>query len=1426
MKSAVQEALRSVLARVANAPDRVADCLDQRAEALIAFTSERRIAAANEAAERFFGYERHELDGLPIDFLLPPRLRQPNAAPPLATDDLMSVELPSRRKDGTEVPSVWIFGSVHRPAPIFVMAFLDRDQASVVRLPSEPIAAAADRIRRRGESVQDHAEADVAKLIRSTDWSASPVGPTEAWPASLRTVLRLMLSSRYAMWLGWGPELTFFCNDSYRVQTLGRKYPWAIGRPAREVWAEIWDVVGPRIEHVLATGEATLDEGLLLFLERSGYPEETYHSFSYSAAPAEEGIGGLFCVVVEETERVIGERRIAFLGHFAASLSQARSREDVFGALEACLRAEPLDVPFSVAYLFDAETAVARRRGFTGFEGEGEATPDTIAADANAPWPVASVRSKNEPLLVELDGQKAWPRGPWKVAPKTAVMLPIAGATGDSAAGVLIAGLNPHRPYDDKYREFLTLLVGQLAAGLSTASAYEADKKRAEALAAIDRAKTTFFSNVSHEFRTPLTLMLAPLEDLRASASSGWEERERIELLHRNAQRLLRLVNSLLDFSRIEAGRVDAVYEPTDLAALTADLASTFRSTMERAGLAYHVETERLAGAVYVDRGMWEKIVLNLLSNAFKFTFQGSVTVRLRESQGSAELVVSDTGTGISARELPRLFERFHRIEGARSRSHEGTGIGLALVHELVRIHGGRIEVASEEGVGTTFSIKIPHGTAHLPSERIRAERALQSTATSASAFVEEASRWIPAGPRDSVSNGEDRATPTQALPKARIVVADDNADMREYVSRLLREHWTVEAVADGRAALDAIRRNPPDLVVSDVMMPGLDGFQLMQAVREDVSLRDTPIVLLSAKAGEEAVNEGLAAGADDYLVKPFTARDLLVRVAARLAAAASARALREQRTNLYRTFMQVPFPIAILRGNDHVIETVNNATLDAWGRGPEVIGKPLLDALPELKGQPFPTLLDEVFATGTTHVGREELARVARRPDGVLEDVFFNYVYAPIFDAGGHPEAIMVCAFDTTEQVLARQRLDGLRRVAEQASRAKDEFLSTLSHELRTPLNAIVGWSALLKQGAIAPDQIARVVGTIERNARIQARLIDDLLELSRIEQGKLVLSVGPVEMVRVVQAAIDTCAPAADAKGVRVQPVLDSHATIVGDPERLQQIVWNLLSNAIKFTPRGGRVQIRLRREHSYVELVVSDTGQGIEPTFLPHVFDRFRQADGSSTRRTGGLGLGLAIARSLVELHGGTIHAESEGNGRGATFSVRLPTAPLRVDASSQAREARKTTQESEAAEPTSFSCPPELHGLRIFVVDDEPETRALLEYVLGQCDAVVSTGANASEAFRALKNGTFDVLVSDVGMPDEDGHSLLRRVRALPGARGQIPAVALTAYARSEDRAAAFKAGFDVHLAKPIDPNELLIVIARLVSRRVPSPEQDG
>ena len=725
----------------------------------------------------------------------------------------------------------------------------------------------------------------VGQRLRSLDWSRSTLGPMDGWPRALRTAVQIMLDSRFAMWMAWGEHLTFFCNDAY-LPTLGSKQE-TLGYPAPQVWREVWPQVGPRIAGVLAGGSATWDEELMLVLERHGYPEETYHTFSYSPVPDDSGrVGGMLCVVTEETQRVIGQRRLNVLRDLGSRLASARVQSEVLAAFESCVAANDRDLPFALIYLLDADGRSARLAASSGLPGDSASTLQALDGGSDSPWPFATVLQRGRPERTEeLPPVLAQvPLGSGAVPVHQAMVLPLVLHGQERPSGLLVAGINPLRRLDDEYRGFLELLTGQMAAGLTSARVFEEERARSEALVELDRAKTAFFSNVSHEFRTPLTLLLGPLEDLLAEPGREIAiARQPLQLMHRNARRLLKLVNTLLDFSRIEAGRWQASYEPLDLAHYTAELASSFRSAMQRAGLTFEIRCETLPQPVYVDRDMWEKVVLNLISNAFKYTLKGTVQVSLGASEDGtgAVLRVADSGVGIPADELGRVFERFHRIVGQRGRTYEGTGIGLALVQELVRLHGGAIGIESEVDAGTTVTVTLPYGMAHLPPERI-VGAGDGAHAGSGAAFVEEALRWLPEQ-EDELPHAADlapRASREADAPRGRVVLADDNSDMRDYLRRLLATSYEVEAVGDGEAALAAARRRRPDLVLSDVMMPGLDGFGLLAALRADPSLRDVPVLLLSARAGEEASVEGLRAGADDYLPKPFSARELLARVA------------------------------------------------------------------------------------------------------------------------------------------------------------------------------------------------------------------------------------------------------------------------------------------------------------------------------------------------------------------------------------------------------------------------------------------------------------------------------------------------------------------------------------------------------------------
>ena len=742
----------------------------------------------------------------------------------------------------------------------------------------------------------------MGERIRAFDWSQTPLGPIESWQQSLRTVVNILLSSRYAMWMFWGEEFTMLYNNAYRP-TLGLKHPSALGARSNDVWSEIWPDISPRIQQVITTGEATYDEGLRLFLERSGFREETYHTFSYSPLTGDDDrIRGMLCVVTEETDRVIGERRVQTLRDVAAAVAGTNSEPEVLRVFQEQLGDNRKDLPFTLIYLYD-EHGAARLASCSGIEPGHAAAPEDIEAGGDFPWPARLMFSHPAPVhtsdLTWLRHLADPPKGDWPAPVERAAVVPIKEQGRESPAGFFVVGLNPYRQYDASYSGFIDLLAGQIAAALGNARAYDAARRRAEALAEIDRAKTTFFSNVSHELRTPLTLMLSPVEELLAQPGQrSPEERDLLQLVLRNGLRLQKLVNALLDFSRLEAGRMRAVFEPTDLSASTSELAANFRSAMERAGLAFEIDCQPLAAPVYVDREMWEKIVLNLLSNALKFTFRGRVRIAIEPEGPFAALVVEDTGTGIPEAELPRIFERFHRVDGARGRTIEGTGIGLALVRELVQLHGGSVNVESTVGRGTMFTVRVPRGDGHLPAEQIRAAGQGAPPVSPARIFVEEANRWLPSSMTKSES-------PAPAGRKERILLADDNADMRGYVARLLGQRYRITAVADGQEALTSALADPPDLILSDVMMPGLDGFALVKELRAHKSTGTIPVVMVSARAGEESRAEGLEGGADDYLIKPFTARELLSRVGAHLAMRRrrmeAERALEESRVSLQR---------------------------------------------------------------------------------------------------------------------------------------------------------------------------------------------------------------------------------------------------------------------------------------------------------------------------------------------------------------------------------------------------------------------------------------------------------------------------------------------------------------------------------------------
>ena len=779
---------------------------------------------------------------------------------------------------------------------------------------------------------------EVGHDLLEVDWRRTPLGEPTEWPLSLRTAVMAVLSSQFSMWLGWGPQLTFVCNESYRRYTLGKKYPWALGRPAREVWAEIWPEVGPRIEHVLRTGHATWDRSLLLFLDRNGYEEETYHTLSYSPLPDDDGaIAGMLCVVTEDTQRVISERQITTLRDLSSVRITGESERGFLRDAAAVLARNPRSLPFTAVYTFDPE-GNAHLASTSGLRAGDSAAPRMIAVDdPDQVWPARALASGEHEQLEINDLQERFetlPTGAWDKPPARALLTALPPPAGELPVGFLVVGLNRYRHLDAAYRSFVRLIAQRLATGVESTRTYTAERERAEQLLELDRAKTAFFSNVSHEFRTPLTLMLAPVQDALHEHSAL--ELDQVELVQRNGQRLLKLVNELLDFSRLEAGRLRAEFHPLDVARFTAELAGSFEDACRRAGITLKVVTEPPTEPVYLDPDLWERVVLNLISNAFKATLSGRIEVQLRGEHGVLLLTVTDTGPGIAPRERQRIFERFHRIRDSQSRSHEGAGIGLALVKEIVELHGGRVTVESTLGRGSRFSVRIPLGREHLPAEHVR-DQPTQTTPASVDLFAQEAARWLHA-----VGDEPPAASSTSPeIAAAKVLIVDDNPDLRRYLMRLLSPFWDVQTVGDGARALEIIRKDVPDLVISDLMMPGLNGVELLHELRNSPETQQLPVIMLSARAGEEASIEGLQAGADDYLPKPFSGRELLAHVRSRLELALVRREatenIRAERLLLEQTVRQLPAGVLLLAPSGEVVLANEQVA--------SILGQPLIEA-------------------------------------------------------------------------------------------------------------------------------------------------------------------------------------------------------------------------------------------------------------------------------------------------------------------------------------------------------------------------------------------------------------------------------------------------------------------------------------------------
>ncbi|ORX86570.1 hypothetical protein K493DRAFT_291249 [Basidiobolus meristosporus CBS 931.73] len=1108
----------------------------------------------------------------------------------------------------------------------------------------------------------------MGEMLRNYDWSSSPLGPVTKWPQSLLTAVSLCMASTLPMAVWWGPRFTIIYNDAYQG-VAGQKHPSMFGKEGPVHWAELWDDIGP-LADLAMQGTNSYVEDNLLFMTRKGYLEETYITWSYIPIRQEDGtVGGFLNPYIEVTERILAERRLKTLKDINADAAMAKDTREMLSSIGTVLSENPYDIPFAALYThilpddeeieesYDSVSSATTKSDtlhLTQTIGIPEEHPSMFPVIRLAPSfqtntlqdAVRLAYESKQSVKVELG---EWfgevPIRGWDAAATQAIVSPIMGSNKDGVLGVIVMGLNPRREYDENYETFVDLVCRQTRSAIINISAYEEEVRRFKELAAIDRAKTAFFSSVSHELRTPLTLILGPVKDLLLEKDLAKETRAKLTYMHRNAERLLRLVNLLMDFSKIEAGRMQATFQETNLGKFTADLASMFRSAIEKGGVQFEVDCERMERNVWVDRDMWEKIVFNLIGNAFKFTMKGSITVKLASSEDDSHAILSvaDTGDGIPSHEIMRVFERFHRVEGRRGRSHEGTGIGLALTQELAKLHGGTVGVTSEFGKGSVFTVHIPFGCSHLPKDRLITalmeqvdEAEVDMPSRYGRSIVDEARHWLPLSDEDSTeyrsntSSTDSNAGGSVTFPVVsrgcRVLLADDNVDMRKYIKSVLEKWWRVTEAEDGEQAYQMAIADPPDLIVSDVMMPNLDGYGLLKLLRTQPLTKLIPVILLSAQACEEARIDGLSAGADDYLVKPFSAKELVARVHTHLELGKLRveleRMVKERTKELiasearYKTLTKLS-PVGIFRTD---LEGNVTYTNDKWwsisGHNRE------LD----------PTAAD--FLSSVHPDDREHVDRIwkeAQRAQ-VSSAVEFRWKWANgetrwCFNEMilQHDDEMKPCGFvgaltDLTERKrLEQERLSAVRLAeqqqrhraeeAEEVKRQQELYIDMTCHELRNPLNGIYHSADLLHeslekvQKEVRKESIRKVANWLEKEieddldvvdtitlcAQHQKKIADDVLHMSKINMNLLVLSktkLRPIEVVTNVMRMFETevCLKEIDLRFVVAEGYTRMEVDWVkGDPTRFTQILINFMTNAIRFTERVPFRQITVTLDAS---------------------------------------------------------------------------------------------------------------------------------------------------------------------------------------------------------------------------------------------------
>lgn len=1285
---------------------------------------------------------------------------------------------------------------------------------------------------------------EMGKLIRDKDWSATPLGPIDVWPSSLRTAVSIVLNSNFPISLAWGPDHIQIYNDGY-WPICGEKHPKSMGQDFSVCWASAFPVIGDAFRSALS-GKAAYLEDQRMFLDRLGYLEETFFTFSFSPIRDQSGaVVGLFHPVTETTGKMVSQRRARLLRDLTASGLRAQTLHEAMTFATEAMSEGLLDLPFALFYEIDEKGQTARLVSLFGVTAGRAESPQEVELGQNAcSWPISEVVASGKVAVID-DLEHRFSGlicDPYPEPVKTARVLPILRHGQTRPLGVLIVGASTRRPMDDQYATFFEMLHTTVNNIVASALAITEERQRVEALAEIDRAKTAFFSNISHEFRTPLTLIMGPLEDELAERADPLPEarRQRLEAAHRNSLRLLKLVNNFLDFSAIEAGRARAAYQETDLAEFTVDLVSSFRSAVETAGMTLAVDCPPLPEPVFVDPDMWEKIVLNLLSNAFKHTFEGGIRVSLRWGGDHVELEVADSGVGISEEEIPHLFERFHRVSGAKSRSHEGTGIGLALIKELAALHGGSVRVESEIGKGSRFFVTVKTGRQHLQEETISRAPAAEKYSKDRMRYAEEASQWI--SPRIAPTP----ASTEEEGDRPRILWADDNADMRNYVTRLLAKHYKVTAVANGAEALASALQDPPDLILTDIMMPVLDGYGLLRQIRADERTRQIPVIFLSARAGQEESISGLEEGADDYLIKPFVAQELLARILTHLK---MSRLRREWSAEHERVKVLKDSEGALLESEmrlRHALKAANAGTWEWELKSNRNIWSDdlyrLFGLVPHSCEPSFDAWLNSVHPEDRATVHKnviESASKFAelnvewRVNDGSGDCRWLLSRGGPMFDSEGHPSKYLGVVIDISDRKRVEADLEEHRNhlaelvasrtaelnlaklAAEAANQSKSAFLANMSHEIRTPMNAIVGLSHLLQRSNPTPQQRERLE-KIDSAGRHLLSIIDDILDISKIEANRLELETTDFHLSAILDNVKSIISEQAKRKGLTIEVDPDSVPVwLRGDPTRLRQALLNYAGNAVKFTERGGIILraelVEAKGQELVVRFEVEDTGIGIAEDKLSTLFRSFEQGDVTTTRRYGGTGLGLAITRRLAALMGGEVGVKSTpGVGSTFWFTAKLSRGHG-VFASEQSIQIASAEAELRA-----------LHGnARLLFAEDNEINREVALELLHSVGLTADVARNGREAVEMSRSNQYDLILMDVQMPDMDGIEATRSILSMPQ-HSSVPIIAMTANVFEEDRRVCEDAGMRDFIGKPVDPQLFFAKLLKWLPRTAGSP----